>query len=437
MTNSAIERARRTAGHILMLLAALVLIGSAGGHATPHVANFRQSAITRRSLAISLHPQRADSATAEAPKNIILKTIDEKYLYSTSKPAWKKVRAIISRAHVDDPVQLYLLIARQLAKLRDSELHLVTPAELDAINDESNGRTIGTGLIDFGIDIDPLSGLARIVTPTTGSPAAVAGLRSHDVVVTIDGKSTRLLDHEQVLDLLRQAEVELVLRRGHRSMRVRLTRSSAPMVPVTAELVPTSAGFVGYIHIVQFTPGVADEVRAFIEKFDAQHTRGYILDLRNNPGGFLDAAAKVAGLFASGTVGTKVHQSGPPEPIESVGPSLTEAPVVVLVNQGTASAAEFVAGALQDLKRAVLVGTPTYGRGQAQTFQSLAAGYGLIVPSARLLTPRGRSYKNRGLTPSVMVTMRSEPTAEFGSSEDLQFQRAVSLLLRLSGVERY
>ena len=135
-------------------------------------------------------------------------------------------------------------------------------------------------------------------------------------------------------------------------------------------------------------------------------------------------------------MGTKLRRSGQTEPIESVGPLLTKAPVVVLVNQGTASAAELVAGALQDLKRAVLVGTPTYGRGQAQTFISLPGGYGLIVPSALMLTPRGRSYKHRGLTPNVRVPMEGEPAIQFGSSEDIQFQRAVRLLLKRSGLKR-
>jgi carboxyl-terminal processing protease len=373
------------------------------------------------------------AAPAASPREIaklVVSTIDERYLYTDSNPSWKTVRSKILAAKESTNQSMYARVASELASLRDSELHLVSPSQAAAIGREGKGTALGLGLIDFGIDLVPETGQARVVTPLIGSPAANAGVRSGDVIVSINGQLTSRLDHEQVSDALRESSADLVLGRGSKRFHVHLDRSESPLSAVVAESATAHESEFAYIRIAEFTPDSGDLVRAQVEKFEATHPRGYILDLRNNPGGFLTSAATVARTFASGPLGSKVRRNGDVEPIISDLTPITAAPLVLLVNEGTASAAEFVAGALHDLHRAKLVGTPTYGRGQAQIFLPLADGYGLVVPSALLMTASGRRFKGAGLQPDDLVESRPVLESDLGTPRDRQFQRAVEILAK-------
>ena len=372
---------------------------------------------------------RPPSSPSEITKTIV-SAIDERYLYADSNPAWKTARIRILDAQNSDNKSAYGLIAAELTKLRDSELHLVTPAESAAIEQEGKGTALGTGLIDFGIDVVPETGEARVVTPLVGSPAATEGVRPRDVIVSINGEPTSTLDHEQVADFLRQNTADLVLRRRNKTLHVHIQRSDDPLSAVVAETKATRRGKIAYIRIAQFTPNSGDTVRAKVQGFESDQPQGYILDLRNNPGGFLGAAGTVAGVFTSGTLGAKVRRNGAVEPITTSSESLTKAPVVLLVNEGTASAAEFLAGALQDLRRARVVGAPTYGRGQAQIYVPVADNYGLVIPSALIRTPSGKLFKGIGLQPDLLVSSQPVAEADLGTSRDRQFQAAVAVLLK-------
>lgn len=370
--------------------------------------------------------QAADSHSDIA--SLVVKEIDEHYLYA-SDAAWKKTRADILGTTAPDRDTIFVSVRKHLAELRDSELHLVTASEVAAIQREGEGKTVGTGLIEFSIDVVRETGEARVVTPLAGSPAAIAGLQPSDVIVAVNGRPTGRLDHEQVLDYLRSASgADLVIRRGNRMLRVHIHPSDAPLHPVLARLLPTKAGSAVYLRVLQFTPHTPDAIRSAIERFEPRLPRGYVLDLRDNPGGFLDAASKVCGFFISGDLGEKVRRNGTAEPIITNDSPITHAPVVVLVNEGTASAAEFVAGALQARHRAVVVGMPTYGRGQAQIYEPLPEGYGLIIPSALIRTTDGRLFKGGGLTPDVRVASRSQVEAGIEPDRDRQLRHAILLL---------
>jgi carboxyl-terminal processing protease len=373
----------------------------------------------------------AQAVSADSPSDIaalVVKEIDEHYLYASDAP-WKKARAEILGTVASNRDTIFVPIRRRLAELRDSELHLVTASELAAIQRESEGKTVGTGLIEFSIDVVPETREARVVTPLVGSPGAIAGLRPRDVIAAVNGRPTRELDHEQVLGYLRSpADADLLIRRGKGMLRVHIVPSDGPLHPVLTRWLPAKAGGVAYLRVVQFTPSAPDAIHSAIEQFEPQHPRGYVLDLRNNPGGFLDAASKVCGFFISGDLGEKVRRNGNAEPITTEDSPVTQAPVVVLVNGGTASAAEFVAGALQARHRAVLVGTPTYGRGQAQMYEPLPEGYGLIIPSALIRTTDGRLFKGAGLMPDVRVASGPRVEAGIEPGHDPQLRRAILLL---------
>jgi carboxyl-terminal processing protease len=289
--------------------------------------------------------------------------------------------------------------------------------------------------MEFSIDVVPETVAARVVTPLIGSPAAIAGLRPRDVIAEVNRRPTRDLDHEQVLDYLRSPKgADLLIRRGKRRLSVHLVPSDAPLHSVVNRMLTNDGGGpVAYLRIVQFTRTVPDNMRSAIALFEPEHPRGYVLDLRNNPGGFLDAASHVCGLFITGDLGDKVRRTGMAEPITIQDTPVTDAPLVVLVNEGTASAAEFVAAALQARHRAIIVGTRTYGRGQAQVYEPLPEGYGLIIPSALIRAPDGRLFKGTGLMPDIQVASGPLVKAEIDPNGDAQLRRALVLLLRGKG----
>jgi carboxyl-terminal processing protease len=382
-------------------------------------------------VGLALLTWSANTRPADTPQtiaNLAIQEIDEHYLYASS-PAWKAVRQKIVNSTASDRDAMYAFLAHELASMRDSELHVVTPSELVAVQREGEGKRLGVGLMEFSIDLVPSTGEARIVTPLIGSPAAISGLRPRDVIVAVDGKSTRELDHEKVLDFLRSASsTELLIRRGKRNFRVHLSPSDAPLEPITTRSLPAGPRRIAYLQISQFTPEVGAKARAAVQDFERDHANGYIVDLRNNPGGFLDAATQVASLFMTGSLGAKVRRDGTAEPISSSGTPLTDGPLVILVNEGTASAAEFVAGALHRRKRTIILGVQTYGRGQTQVYEALSDGYGLIIPSALLRTPDGRDFKGTGLRPDIVGASQAEGEVGPGSTNERQLQRAIATI---------
>jgi carboxyl-terminal processing protease len=185
---------------------------------------------------------------------------------------------------------------------------------------------------------------------------------------------------------------------------------------------------IGYIRIAQFTPNVAAAVKDAITSLEASGVTGYVLDLRNNPGGFLNAAREVAGFFASGTLGYKRTSDNKHEPITAMGTPLTSKPLAILINGGTASASELVSSSLQGLQRARLVGVHSYGRARAQIFSPLPDDYGVQIPAVEVLTPAQKEFKGKGIFPDVEISQPWLPEKELAGPRDKQFQRAVAEL---------
>jgi carboxyl-terminal processing protease len=321
----------------------------------------------------------------------------------------------------------YARIARQLWRLRDSDLRLVSKAQGAAIQNETEGTRVGIGLVDFAIDMEPQSGEARVVTAIDDSPAARAGIRPRDVIVSIDGRPTAHMDHETVMDALRRDRVRLVLRRGQGTFAVSLQAKSKAVGALRFSNLRCGTTNAGYIRVAQFTPDIGGSVRYAVMQLQQHGVSGFVLDLRNNPGGLLASAEDVASVFAHGPLGRMVRRDGSSQVLESRDLPATSKPVAVLVNGGTASAAEFVAAAIRDRGRGRLLGTPTYGRRQAQVYLPLSDGYGLIVPSARLVGAKGHGLRSGVLQPDVLLNA-DVPQTGFGSAQDHQLESACESL---------
>lgn len=318
------------------------------------------------------------------------------------------------REGIDEQDLLYGAIRGMVEKLGDPYSRFLTPKEYQRFTSiDLNGEFVGVG-----IQITVREGKLVVITPLTGSPAERAGIEAGDIVLEIDGRSTAGITLDEAVELLR----------GERGTRVNLkvqhadgTIEEITIVRDLIELDPVEYRLegegVGYLRITTFNRKAAEEFdRALGELLEGEGVKGLILDLRNNPGGLLDEAAAVAGKFIDQGPIFNVTDGSGTDPYWTRGNDLPNLPVAVLINQGTASAAEILAGALQDHQMGVLVGERSFGKGVIQTAYPLSDGSGVIITTAEYTTPGGHRVQDLGLVPDIPVTDEGE--------EDRQLQAA-------------
>lgn len=266
----------------------------------------------------------------------------------------------------------------------------------------------------LGIEVTTEGGLIKVVAPIDGTPAADADIRSGDIIVMIDGKPVRGMDLREAVDSMRgEPGTRIVLSISREDtpeiIEVPLVRAIIKVASVRGEMLEN--GF-GYARISSFQSGTSNNLRAQLEKLVKQNGNeldGLILDLRNNPGGVLNSAVDVSDLFLE--QGSIVATRGRDSSVDASyrarpGDILDGVPLVVLVNGGSASASEIVAGALQDHQRAIIMGTRTFGKGSVQTVIPMNNGGALKLTTARYYTPDDRSIQARGIEPDIEVKQR-------------------------------
>ena len=315
-------------------------------------------------------------------------------------------------------------ITGMLESLEDSHAVYFDPKHFEYFNEQSMGEFYGIG-ITISNDGDDLV----VNSVFEGTPAAVAGLEPSDLIVEIDGEARPRWDvDEAVLRIRGEAgtTVKLGVRRGESEELLEFTieRAKIEIPNIESEMLEDG---IGYIKLEGFTQNAHVEVRSALEDLEGQGATGYILDLRNNPGGQLSASVLVSSLFISdGVIVTVEERTGEPERHRATGKTATDAPLVVLVNGNSASASEIVGGALQDYARAKLVGEQTFGKGSVQQLEPLSFGGGVKLTIAHYLTPKGRAIDGIGLTPDVIVEMDHALITD--RETDTQLQKAVEVL---------
>ncbi len=265
----------------------------------------------------------------------------------------------------------------------------------------------------LGIEVTQEDGILKVVTPIDDTPAAKAGILSGDIIIAIDGDQATGLTLDQAVDKMRGAinsPVTLKIQRGpNKDVKdIKIVRDVIKVQSVRSHL---EGGDIGYIRITQFTEQTFDGLKAVMEKFDADQPgaklKGYILDLRNNPGGLLDQSIEVVNAFVDKgeIVSTRGRNADETQRFNArPGGDLSHGKqVVVLINGGSASASEIVSGALQDHKRATLIGTRSFGKGSVQTIMPLGENGALRLTTARYYTPSGRSIQAKGIEPDVQI----------------------------------
>lgn len=265
----------------------------------------------------------------------------------------------------------------------------------------------------LGIEVTQEDGLVKVVTPIDDTPAARAGIMSGDIISAIDGESVQGMTLNQAVDKMRgqvNTTVKLTILRGSArdSQEVAITRA---VIQIRSVRFRQEGDDVGYIRITQFNEQTYDGVKAAISRFTADmpgdKLRGYVLDLRNNPGGLLDQSIAVSNAFLTSgeIVSTRGRNADETQRYNARPGDLSKGkPVIVLINGGSASASEIVAGALQDHKRATIVGTRSFGKGSVQTIIPLGQNNGALrLTTARYYTPSGRSIQAKGIDPDIQI----------------------------------
>lgn len=314
---------------------------------------------------------------------------------------------------VDDVDLLRKAISGMLGGL-DPHSSYLDPESFQEIQIGTEGRFGG-----LGIEVTMENGLIKVVTPIDGTPAARAGILPGDIITRLDDTPVKGLNLDDAVNRMRGepgTSIELtILREGSsRPLQITLERAEIKIASVRSQLVD---GGIGYVRVTQFQADTASTMRGQIGDLLAEadnDLRGLILDLRNNPGGILNGAVAVADVFLSDGVIVSTRGRDERDNVEyraTARDMLDDVPLVVLVNSGSASASEIVAGALQDHHRAVVMGSKTFGKGSVQTILPLKNGAALKITTARYYTPSGRSIQATGIEPDI-------PAGELVFSED-------------------
>jgi len=341
-------------------------------------------------------------------------------------PFWETWE-IVHEEYVDQPVDDLALmrgaIEGMLSGLGDRHTSYMNPEEFEQANESLEGEYEG-----IGAWVDITGDYVQIVSPMNGSPADQAGLQPNDKVVGIDGEDMTGVPGDLVLQRIlgpAGTNVILTIQREAEIFTVTITRGNIIVPTVEYEVLEDD---IAYIALYNYGENTTEQLRETLTNLFIQDPAGLILDLRNNGGGYLNTAIQVVSEFIDdGVVMYEQYGDGQTYSYEAIpGGLATEIPLVVLVNGGTASASEITAGAIQDLNRAPLVGTTTYGKGSVQTWITLENNAGGVrITIARWLTPEGRQISEKGLEPEYIVEFTQE---DYEQGLDPQLDKAIEVL---------
>ena len=319
---------------------------------------------------------------------------------------WKRLRQKALENTIETSEQAYNAIETMLLPLDDPYTRLLRPDDYAVMKASNEGSLSGVGL-QLGHRQD--SNAIVVIAPLEDSPAAEADVISGTEVLAVNGESVETLGLEATAARLRgsvgsQVVLTLLPPEEEEPLELTLERRNIDLRPVRTRRLRSDAHTLGYIRITQFSESVPDQVREAIEDLSDKSVEGLVLDLRNNSGGLVSAGLAVADAFLDQQpiVETR-NRDGIADPIQAGPEVLYSGPMVTLVNGGTASASEILAGALQDDSRSPLLGSNTFGKGLIQTLTNLSDGSGLAVTVAGYVTPSGRDIQGQGITPDKIL----------------------------------
>ena len=388
-------------------------------------------------------PRAASLIIKDSPKEVIdqvWQIIYRDYLDSNgnyNSKEWLNLRKEILGKKYFEPSDGHDAIKAMLTKLDDPYTRFLDPKDFKEMRIDTSGELTGIGI---QLSLNENTKELLVVSPIEDTPAFKAGVKANDIIISIDGKNTEGMNIEEAVKLIRGKKgttLKLGILREEEILKFSLVRARIEIRSVVSRINNTNYDLkVGYIRLKQFNANAAKDMREAIYKLEEQNPSGYILDLRGNPGGLLESSIVIARQWINeGVIVSTKSRNGIKDVRKATGKALTSRPLVVLVNEGSASASEILAGAIQENKRGILVGKKTFGKGLVQSVRPLIDGSGLTVTVAKYLTPNGTDINKHGIKPNVEVELKLHQrkritTFDLGTSKDSQYIFAEVLLIK-------
>lgn len=381
------------------------------------------------------------AALQNSPKAVVdevWQLVAREYVDGTfNKVNWQATRTELLDKEYTSREQAYAAVRTALAKLGDPYTRFLDPSQYEALTSQTSGEVSGIGI---RMEKNQETQRLTVVDTLPDSPAGKAGVKAGDEILAINGKPTAGMDVQDASKLIRGKAGTLVTlkigRNGQNADDVKITRANIELPSVTYNLKQEGNRRVGYISLREFSAHAAEQMQRAIQDLNRQQVNAYVLDLRGNPGGLLTAGVEIARMWLeNGSIVRTVDRQGASEEIKANKTALTQRPLVVLVDGNSASASEIVAGALQDNRRAVIVGSQTFGKALVQSVHNLSDGSGLAVTVAHYYTPKGTDISHRGITPNVKIDLTDAQKQQLasdpkliGTKNDPQYAQAIAVL---------
>ncbi len=417
-----------------------LIVGTTAAIAMTAVAIAGTGSYVSQSFAQS--PPSSGSVTQNSPKELVdevWQIVDRQYIDSTfNGKDWRAVRQQYLNRSYASQEEAYKAIREMLGELGDPLTRFMNPQDFRKVQMQTTGDSTGVGV---ELIQDKTTKELVVATPIEVAPAYKAGILPGDILVKIDGESTQEL-YSYEADTRTQGPVGttvvLTVRRGQKELEFKITREQLESSPVRYRTQKTPVGSIGYIRLSEFGANAASEMRDAIKDLERQQVAGYILDLRTNSGGLLYSIIEIARMWLQeGTIVSTFNRQGEIDRQQANQKALTQKPLVILVNEATASGSEILAAALQDKQRAILVGVQTAGYNSIQSVRGLGDGSGLAVTIAKWRTPKERDISKSGITPDVVVNLTQAQQEAMirersaGTNADPQYAKGVERLTQL------
>lgn len=381
------------------------------------------------------------AALQDSPKAVVdeaWQIVNREYVDGTfNKVDWRATRQQLLSKNYTSREQAYTAIREALEKLGDPYTRFMDPKQYQALTNQTSGELSGVGL---RLELKENTKALTVVEPIENSPAMKAGIQSGDRVLAIDGKNTTGISVEAAAKMIRGevgTKVNLKLERESKGVfDVVLTRAQIEVPSVRSSIKQEGPLRVGYIRLNEFSSHAADQMRRSIKNLTNQKVDAFVLDLRGNPGGLLNASVEIARMWMNkGAIVRTIDRVGEKEEFTTNQTALTNLPLAVLVDGNSASASEILSGALKDNGRAKIVGSQTFGKALVQSVHSLSDGSGIAVTIAHYYTPNGIDIGHKGVTPDIKIDLTDEDRQRLAATPgwmatkaDPQYARAITFL---------
>jgi carboxyl-terminal processing protease len=353
---------------------------------------------------------------------------------------WQSVRSELLSANYTSKDQAYEALRTALKKLDDPYTRFMDPEQFSTLTAQTSGELSGVGI---KLEMDKVTKVLTVVEPMPGSPALKAGIQPGDQILAIDGKSTQAMNVEAASAMIRGkvgTPVSLrISRAGAKNFAVTIKREIIELSTVSYDVRKEGTHNIGYIRLGEFSGHAAEQLQRAIRDLGKKQVNAYILDLRGNPGGLLNASIDIARMWLNkGTIVRTVDRVGQDESIAANQTALTQLPMAVLVDGNSASSSEILTGALKDNGRATVVGSKTFGKALVQSVHQLSDGSGLAVTIAHYYTPNGTDISHKGIMPDVPAELTAAQVSQLTTQPNLvatkadpQYMQAVRSVTKL------